>query len=106
MFEKLGLIIASESFLSGADKILALSSFKVVKEIMKKTVLALTAALGLLHHSAHAVEVSGQIHAGEESGSMGYQFTVSDSFDNQGKYRWAIAYSYLDELEATWVVFK
>jgi hypothetical protein len=50
----------------------------------------------------HAVESFAQLNKGDQPGSSGYSFGLSDEITDSRNYRWGMAYTNLDELEATW----
>lgn len=56
--------------------------------------------LSCLSISVSAVDLGMQVH--KTSDATGYSFVLSDSFIQQGKLRWGVAYTTLNEVEATW----
>lgn len=63
------------------------------------------AALSLLIFSIsqlNAAEVAIQLHSGTEDNAIGHSLVYSDTFSTNRSYRWGVAYSYLNQLKATW----
>jgi hypothetical protein len=51
---------------------------------------------------ANAAEVSIQLHSGTEENAIGHSLIYSDTFTTNRIYRWGVAYSYINQLKATW----
>lgn len=70
--------------------------------IKKAAVLSSAIALAGFTSQSQAVEAGLQFHKGEESGSVGYHFSVADRFSRKSPYGWQVSYNHLSELGITW----
>lgn len=69
-----------------------------------KSVALVSSALMLagLSGQSQALEAGLQFHKGEESGSVGYHFSLADRFSRKSPYGWQVSYNHLSELGITW----